>query len=80
MPLLPTAVLPFPQSRASWPLLAMSAAVMLLGMWLPASPIGHWLGFTPLPHAYWPLLGLTLGCYAVLTHLVKTWLLRRGWV
>jgi Mg2+-importing ATPase len=72
--------IPFLQSRASWPLLATTAAIMLLGMWLPASPIGHWLGFTPLPYGYWPCLGLTLVCYAVLTHGVKTWLLRRGWL
>lgn len=72
--------LPFVQSRASWPLLATTAGVMLVGMWLPASSLGPSLGFTPLPELYWPLLGLTLLGYIVLTQVVKTWLLARKWV
>ncbi len=72
--------IPFVQSRASWPLMVTSALVMALGMWLPVSPIGTWLGFVPLPHAYWGLLAATLLCYIVLTQVVKAWLLRRGWI
>jgi Mg2+-importing ATPase len=41
--------LPFVQSRASWQLIMTSAAIMLVGIWLPSSPIGEWLGFVPLP-------------------------------
>ena len=72
--------IPFLQSRASWPLLATTAAIMLIGVWLPSSPIGHWLELAPLPPLYWPLLVLTLLCYALLTQAVKTWLIRRHWV
>jgi Mg2+-importing ATPase len=72
--------IPFLQSRASWPLTVTTAGVMLVGLWLPFSPLGPVLGFTALPPLYWPLLLLTLAGYVVLTQLVKTWLLRKGWV
>jgi len=72
--------IPFLQSRASVALMATTAAIMLLGLWLPASPLAPALGLTRLPHLYWPLLGLTLLAYVVLTQVVKTWLLRRRWI
>jgi P-type Mg2+ transporter len=72
--------IPFLQSRASWPLIVTSAAVMLVGAWLPVSPIGLWLGFVPLPALYWPLLLVTLVLYVALTQLVKMWLVRRKWI
>jgi Mg2+-importing ATPase len=71
---------PFLQSVASWPLLVTSALIMYVGAWLPTSPLGPALGFTALPSGYWPILGLILVSYMVLTHLVKTWLLRRHWI
>jgi len=73
--------IPFIQSRASWPVITMSIIVMIVGMWLPFSPIGHWLGFTSdVPSLYWPLLVLTLACYVLLTQGVKMWLIRKGWI
>jgi len=72
--------IPFLQSRASWPLMVTTAIIMAIGVWLPASPIGPWLGFTPLPLLYWPLLGLTLFCYVLLTQGVKMWLIRKAWI
>ena len=72
--------IPFIQSRASWQLTMTSIAIMLVGMWLPSSPIGQWLGLVPLPMEYWPLLLLTLVSYVVLTQGVKVWLLRRNWI
>ena len=72
--------IPFIQSRASWPLIVTTAAVMLIGMSLPFSPLGPLLGFTPLPVSYWPFLALILIGYVVLTQVVKTLLLRKGWV
>jgi Mg2+-importing ATPase len=72
--------LPFIQSRASWPVIFTSLAIMAIGIWLPFSPIGSWLGFVPLPGLYWPLIALTLFCYMLLTQGVKMWLLRRGWI
>ena len=72
--------IPFLQSRASWPLMATSAGIMLVGAWLPVSPIGLWLGFVPLPALYWPLLLVTLVLYVALTQLVKMWLVRKNWI
>jgi Mg2+-importing ATPase len=71
---------PFVQSRASWQLIMTSAAIMLVGIWLPSSPIGPWLGLVPLPFHYWPLLLLTLLFYVALTQLVKVWLVRKRWI
>jgi Mg2+-importing ATPase len=72
--------IPLIQSRASWPLVLTTGAIMGIGMWLPASPFGPPLGLTPLPALYWPLLFVTLVCYVVLTHGMKVWLLRRGYI
>ncbi|WP_157369563.1 magnesium-translocating P-type ATPase [Zavarzinella formosa] len=72
--------IPFLQSRASWPLIWSSVAVMAVGASLPFSPVGPLLGFTPLPWLYWPLVALILLGYVVLTQTVKTWLLRKNWV
>jgi Mg2+-importing ATPase len=75
-----TSKIPFFQSRASYPLIATSVAIMVIGIWLPTSPLGPALGFTALPHLYWPLVALTLLAYVVLTQVVKTWLLHRRWI
>jgi Mg2+-importing ATPase len=72
--------IPFIQSRASWSLIMTSGAIMLVGMWLPFSPIGLWLGLVPLPILYWPLLVVTLLLYVGLTQVVKMWLVRRLWI
>jgi len=54
--------IPFLQSRASWPVMAMSLLVVAVGIALPFSPLGRYLGFTPLPGLYW-LLAPTLLAY-----------------
>lgn len=68
--------IPFLQSRPSWPLMVMSVIIMAIGIAIPFTPLGSYLGFTALPSQYWPLLVVTLLCYVVLTQLVKVWLLR----
>ncbi len=72
--------IPFLQSIASWPLLVMSAVIMMVGIAIPYTAVGSYFGFTSLPSQYWPILGLTLVCYVVLTQLVKTWLLQKKWI
>jgi Mg2+-importing ATPase len=72
--------IPFLQSWASWPLIVTTAVIMAFGAWLPFSPFGPVFDFVPLPPLYWPLLGVTLLGYVVLTQVVKTWLFRKGWV
>jgi Mg2+-importing ATPase len=72
--------IPFVHSRASWPVLGMGLLIMTVGIALPFSVVGRYLGFTHLPTRYWPLLALTLACYLTLTQGVKIWLLRRRWI
>ncbi|WP_260613877.1 magnesium-translocating P-type ATPase [Streptomyces sp. WAC07061] len=69
--------IPFVESRASWPVMAMTVLAVLTGLWLPFSPLAPALGFTALPAAYFPWLIGVLLAYCTLTQLVKTWYIRR---
>ncbi len=66
-----TTKVPFIESRAAWPVLAMTGVVMAVGLVLPFTPAGAYLGMQPLPGVFmgW-LVALLLG-YAVLTQLIK---------
>ena len=72
--------IPLLQSRSSWPVAMTSVAIMAVGIGIPFSPLGPYLGFSTLPTLYWPLLAATLLCYVALTQGVKMWLLRRAWI
>lgn len=72
--------IPFLQSHSSWPLLVTSMVISAVGIAIPYSPLGDYLGFTPLPPLYWPLLAISLLCYVVLTQVVKMWLLQSKWI
>jgi P-type Mg2+ transporter len=72
-----TAKVPFFQSRASLPMLLITATVMCIGMYLPFSPLASSLGFVPLPAIYFLWLAGILTCYCVLTQLVKTWFIKK---
>ena len=72
-----TARIPFIESRASAALIATTLVISAIGVSLPFSFVGATLGFVPLPLLYWPLLVCMLLAYAVLTHLVKLWFVRR---
>ena len=72
--------IPFIQSRASWPLVLTSLAIMAFGGWLPYSPLASSLGLEHLPKLYWPILLATLLCYMCLTQAIKVWLLRKKWI
>ena len=72
--------IPFFQSRASWPLIVTSVLIMAIGMVVPFTPVGEYLGFVHLPPLYWALLLITLLLYCILTQAVKVWLLRRKWI
>jgi P-type Mg2+ transporter len=72
-----TAKIPFLESRASNALIVTTIIIAAIGIALPFSWLGGFLGFVPLPAAYWIALGLILPSYVILTHLVKTWFIRR---
>jgi len=69
--------IPFLESRASWPLIASSLAVVAVGAFLTVSPLAVPLGFVPLPPLYWLLLAIMMVCYVFLTQVVKTWFFKK---
>lgn len=75
-----TPKVPFIQSRAAWPLAAMTLMVMFLGIFLPMGPLAGYFKLQALPPMFflW-LLGILL-CYALLTTYMKRFYIRRfGW-
>jgi len=72
-----TEKIPFVQSRAAWPVVALTAAVMAVGCLVPFTPLGEAVGMQPLPLAYWPFLAATLLGYCLLTQIVKRLYLRK---
>jgi Mg2+-importing ATPase len=72
-----TARIPFIESHASPALIATTVIICTVGMTLPFTWAGSALGFVPLPWLYWPLVAAMLVTYAILTHLVKVWFIRR---
>jgi len=72
-----TAKVPFIESRASPALMTTTIIICVTGIALPFTWAGATLGFTPLPWLYWPLVATMLMTYAMLTHFVKAWFVRR---
>jgi len=72
-----TARIPFLESRASNALITTTIIICVIGIALPYTWLGSVLGFTPLPALYWPLVTAMLLTYAILTHVVKVWFIRR---
>jgi Mg2+-importing ATPase len=75
-----TRKVPFIQSMASWPLLAMTVLIISIGIFLPMGPLAEYFKFQPLPLSYFPwLIGILLS-YVALTQLLKNFYARRyGW-
>ncbi|WP_068629005.1 magnesium-translocating P-type ATPase, partial [Cephaloticoccus primus] len=67
----------FLQSRAAWPVILLTAAVMALGCLVPFTPLGAAVGMVPLPLSYWPFLAATLLGYCLLTQILKRLYLRK---
>ena len=75
-----TRKIPFIQSRAAWPLLAMTLVIIAAGILMPMSVIAPYFKMQALPLAYFPWLLVTLVGYGVLTQLMKSFYARRyGW-
>ena len=66
-----TQKIPFIQSTASVPVLLLTACIMIIGIYIPFSPLGAAVGLQALPLSYFPwLVGILLG-YAFLTQFLK---------
>jgi P-type Mg2+ transporter len=67
---------PFFRSRPSVPLLLAAFAVVIAGAALPYTPLGHVLGFRPLPSLFFFALAGIVVCYLVLIEIGKYWFYR----
>ena len=75
--LIRTRKIPFLQSNATWPVSLLTAIVIIVGLVLPFSSVGHHIGLEPLPWEYFPwLIGILLG-YCIFTQVVKDWYIRK---
>lgn len=68
---------PFFRSRPSLPLLASILGIVALGVLLPYLPIGRWLGFTPLPPAFFAALVAMVLAYLALVEVAKHFFFQR---
>ena len=69
--------IPFVQSIAAAPVLALTLAIILLGLAMPFTVLGAKLGMVPLPPRYFAWLALTLLSYCGLIQLMKRVYIRR---
>jgi P-type Mg2+ transporter len=72
-----TRKIPFIQSWATAPVLALTTGIMALGIFIPFSSFAGALKMEPLPLSYFPWLLAILLTYCLLTQLVKTWFIRK---
>ncbi len=75
--MLRTQKIPFIQSTAALPVLLTTGLVMVLGIYIPFSPLGALVGLQPLPWEYFPWLAATLVSYCVVAQLMKRFYIRR---
>jgi Mg2+-importing ATPase len=72
-----TRKIPFIQSWATAPVVALTSAIMVIAMLLPFSPFAAALKMVPLPMSFFPwLLGILL-TYCLLTQFVKNWFINK---
>jgi len=72
-----TSKLPFIESRPSRFLVLMSLFIISLGLAIPFSPIGRYVGFEPPPLAFlWVLSGIVL-IYLATTQIIKMWYVKK---
>ena len=72
-----TRKIPFIQSWATAPVLALTSVIMVIGILIPFTPFGTALKLQALPLAYFPWLVAILVSYCLLTQLIKNWFIRK---
>ncbi|WP_266170989.1 magnesium-translocating P-type ATPase [Dyella subtropica] len=69
--------IPFLQSVAAAPVLALTTAIIIIGMLVPYTGLGAKIGMVVLPTAFYGWLALTVLTYVVLVQLMKLFYIRR---
>jgi P-type Mg2+ transporter len=72
-----TRKIPFIQSWATAPVIALTSLIMIIGIALPFSPIAGALKLQALPWSYFPWLIGILFSYCLLTQIVKNWFINK---
>jgi P-type Mg2+ transporter len=72
-----TRKIPFLQSWATAPVVAMTTLIMAIGIIIPYTPLAQALKLTATPLNYYPWLVAILILYCLLTQLVKNWFLKK---
>ncbi len=72
-----TKKIPFIQSWAATPVVALTSLIMLIGILIPFTPMAVYLKMQPLPLSYFPYLAAILTGYCMVTQLVKQWFIRK---
>lgn len=75
--MLRTQKIPFVQSTAAFPVIVMTLLIMIVGIYIPFSPIGSLIGLAPLPWSYFPWLIATLLSYCIVAQLMKRIYIKR---
>lgn len=75
--LIRTRKIPFIQSWATAPVVALTSLIMVIGITIPFSPAAPFLGMEKLPLIYFPFLIAILTGYCFLTQTVKNWFIKR---
>lgn len=75
--MLRTRKVPFIQSTAALPVLLTTVTIMAIGIYVPFSPLGAWVGLEPLPWSYFPWLVGILLSYCLVAQSTKWIYIRR---
>ena len=72
-----TRKIPFIQSWATAPVVALTSVIMLIAIAIPFSPLAASFKMVALPVSFFPWILAILVSYCVLTQLVKTWFIKK---
>jgi Mg2+-importing ATPase len=72
-----TKKIPFIESWATTPVVALTSLIMLIGIAIPFTPFAGAMKLQALPFTYFPWLILILTCYCLLTQLIKNWYIHK---
>ncbi len=72
-----TRKIPFIQSWATAPVVALTSLIMIIGIIIPFSPLAQALQLQPLPLSYFPWLIGILTSYCLLTQIIKNWFIKK---